>query len=313
MERYAREWEENEYSLGRSEFLNLFNYIRMIFVKSRSKKLLHEEILEELDQKPKIKEFLEQELPLYCDLYFEILNPKEVEVRNIVKVLEATNQKDWVAPVLFMLKHKAKLGNRFLPILKHLAAISLMMLCAPFTEGQRVGRYGRILVELENLVIGKIAADKMIYLLAGDEELSRIEQNLFTNAYALRNIRAFLLWSETLVGDGERSIESEKMTVEHLLPQSVGQEEYWVDRFGDKWQHYANHIGNLVLVSRRMNARLARRSFPDKKATIKKRVKAGWTITDQALENADWTPDLIENRGRELLRRARGAMRSPLQ
>jgi hypothetical protein len=233
----------------------------MIFVKSRSKKLLHEEILEELNTKPKIKEFLERELPLYCDLYAEILNPKEVEVRNIVKVLEATNQKDWVAPVLFMLKHKGKLGSRFLPLLKHLVAISLMMLCTPFTEGHRVGRYGRILVELENLVIGKSAVDKMVNLYASDEELLRIEQILVSNAYALRNIRAFLLWSETLVGDGGRSIESGKMTVEHLLPQSVGKEEYWVERFGNQWERYANQIGNLVLVSSRMNARLARRPF----------------------------------------------------
>jgi uncharacterized protein with ParB-like and HNH nuclease domain len=75
MERYAREWEENEYTLGRTEFLNLFNYIRMIFVKSRSRKLLHEEILEELNSKPKIKNFLDEELPLYCQLYSEILNP----------------------------------------------------------------------------------------------------------------------------------------------------------------------------------------------------------------------------------------------
>src|SRR5262249_20618655 len=147
-----------------------------------------------------------------------------------------------------------------------------------------------------------ITCDKMVNLLAGDEELSRVEQNLFTNAYALRNIRAFLLWSETLVGDGGRSIESWEMTMGHLLPPSVGQEKYWVDRFDDKWQHYANHIGNLVLVSSRLNARLARRPFPDKKDVIKKRVKTGWIITDQAMDNADWTPDLIENRGRELLR-----------
>jgi uncharacterized protein with ParB-like and HNH nuclease domain len=52
-EKYARDWEEQEYTLGRSEFLNLFNYIRMIFVKSRTKKLLHEEISEELNTKPK--------------------------------------------------------------------------------------------------------------------------------------------------------------------------------------------------------------------------------------------------------------------
>jgi hypothetical protein len=38
----------------------------------------------------------------------------------------------------------------------------------------------------------------------------------------------------------------------------------------------------------------------------------GWIITDQALDEEDWTPELIEKRGAELIRRAKGAMRSPL-
>jgi len=312
MERYAREWEENEYALGRTEFLNLFNYIRMIFVKSRSKRLLHEEIIEEINSKPKIRNFLDEELPLYCDLYAEILNPTDHEVRNIVKVLEATGQKDWVAPMLFMLKHKDKLDTRFTPILKKLAAVSLMMLCTPFTEGQRVGRYGRIIVELESLIAGS-SPDKLTNLSATDDELAKIEQNLQADAYSLRNIRAFLLWSETLVGDGGRSIESGKMTVEHLLPNKVGDEKYWQDRFpGDQWAKHANQIGNLVLVSSRMNSKMSRRSFPDKKKIIKKRVKGGWIITDQALENNDWIPGLVMGRSEDLLKRAKSAMRAKI-
>lgn len=313
MEKYAREWEENEYSLGRDEFLNLFNYVRMIYVKSRTKKLLQEEILEELSTKPKIRSFLDEELPLYCDLYARILNPDDAEVRNIIKVLEATRQKDWVAPVLFMLKHQKKLGKRFLPILKQLAAVSIMMLCFPFTEGQRVGRYGRILVDLSGFVDGKKTFADLTNLLASTDELKKVEQNLTIDAYALRNVKAFLLWSETLVGDGSRSIEAGNMTVEHLLPNTLGNEPYWLSRFPPpKWEECANQIGNLVLVSARMNGTLSRKDFPDKKAVVANRVKAGWIITDKALESSDWTPKQIEDRTRELVKRAKITMKPKL-
>lgn len=313
-ERYARDWEEYEYTLGRTEFLNLFNHIRMLFIKSRTKKLLHEEILDELNSKAQIKKFLEEDLPQYCDLYADILNPDAVEIRNVVKVLEGTGQKDWVAPALFMLKHNDKLKDKFLPLMKRLAAVSIMMLCTPFREGQRVGRYGRILVELEDLVSGKRSIDKLVNILATDEELKTIQTNLETNAYELRNIRAFLLWSETLVGDGGRSIEAGKMTVEHLLPKTLGKEKYWTDRFTPKqWDTSANHIGNLVLASARMNNKLARKPFPEKKKTVKKHTKAGWIITDHVLDdNDDWTPKLIIERGAELLKRAKGAMSSKI-
>jgi uncharacterized protein with ParB-like and HNH nuclease domain len=310
MERYARDWEEDEFSLGREEFLNLFNYIRMIFVKSRTKRLLHEEILDELDTKPKVKTFLDTELSDYCELYSELLNPKEAELRNIIKILEATNQKDWVAPALFMLKHKRALKDKFIPLMKRLAALSIMMLCTPFTEGQRVGRYGRVLVEITEVLAKKKTFSELKNILCSGEELSRIEQNLVSDAYSLRNVRAFLLWSETLVGDGGRSIEAGKMTVEHLLPNKVGTEPYWTKQFGREWETYSNHIGNLVLVSSKLNNDLGRRPFQEKKEIIKRRIKTGWVITDQALENEDWTPQLVKKRGEELIRRAKSIMKS---
>jgi hypothetical protein len=195
--------------------------------------------------------------------------------------------------------------------LKQLAAISIMMLCFPFTEGQRVGRYGRILVDLSALVDGKKPPSALTNLTATTDELNRVEQNLMLNAYALRNVKAFLLWSETLVGDGGRSIEAGNMTVEHLLPNTPGSETYWISRFpGEKWEQYANQIGNLVLVSARMNGNLSRKDFIEKKAMVANRVKAGWIITDKALESTDWTSQVIEERGHELLKKAKTAMKN---
>jgi hypothetical protein len=55
---------------------------------------------------------------------------------------------------------------------------------------------------------------------------------------------------------------------------------------------------------------MARRSFPEKSEVIKRHVKAGWVVTDQALDQADWTPDKIEAHGKALLSRAKGAMQS---
>jgi hypothetical protein len=227
--------------------------------------------------------------------------------------LEATRQKDWVAPVLFLLKHKKKLEKSLLPILQKIAAISIMMLCYPFTEGQRVGRYGRILTDLAELVDKKKKNNQASNLVATNDEIARVTQNLLTNAYSLRNIRAFLLWSETLVGDGARSIESGSMTVEHLLPNTPGRETYWLSRFPDqKWEEYSNNIGNLVLVSSRMNRDLARKDFPEKKKVVSKKLKNGWIITDQALEQTEWNAAHIEQRGKDLIHRATSVMKSKL-
>ncbi|MDX2205334.1 MAG: DUF262 domain-containing protein [Hyphomicrobiaceae bacterium] len=313
MEKYAREWEETEYSLGRAQFLQLFNYIRMIYVKSRPKKLLHEEVLEELSTRPKVRSFLDDELHEYADLYAEILNPKDPALRALVKVLEATAQRDWVAPTLYLLRNRDELGESFLALMQKLTAISMAMLCVPFTEGQRVGRYGRIIAELDELVAGGLSPEKLTHINATEDEVAKMELNLAANAYELRNIKAFLLWSETLIGDGERSIESGPMTVEHVLPNVPGSEPYWLNRFPNgKWEELSNNIGNLCLVSSRMNAKLARRDFPAKVEIIQRRSRTGWALTDEITDSNDWTPAAISDRASRIIKRAKGVMTTQL-
>jgi hypothetical protein len=41
-------------------------------------------------------------------------------------------------------------------------------------------------------------------------------------------------------------------------------------------------------------------------------VKAGWIITDKALENDDWSPPQIDARNHDLIKRAKAAMKTKL-
>jgi hypothetical protein len=61
-----------------------------------------------------------------------------------------------------------------------------------------------------------------------------------------------------------------------------------------------------------MNRDLARKDFPEKKKVVSKKLKNGWIITDQALEQTEWNAAHIEQRGKDLIHRATSVMKSKL-
>lgn len=71
----------------------------------------------------------------------------------------------------------------------------------------------------------------------------------------------------------------EKMTIEHLLPQSqIGE--------GDLSESVVGQLGNLILLSPDMNARLSNKSFQEKKRILK---TAGFPLPKEVEETNEWT------------------------
>jgi hypothetical protein len=78
----------------------------------------------------------------------------------------------------------------------------------------------------------------------------------------------------------------EKMTIEHLLPQSqIGQAEITDFVVGE--------IGNLLLVSPEMNEKLSNKSFQEKKRILK---AAGYVLPKQVAQAEQWTQTEISTR-----------------
>lgn len=99
-----------------------------------------------------------------------------------------------------------------------------------------------------------------------------------------------------------------KETVEHILPQSIENVQYWRDRFDDEtFERCVHDLGNLSLT--RYNASLGNRPFPEKKGNIENPPSYAASPLFQEIEltvNKHWTETEINTRRERLLDWARG-------
>ena len=102
-------------------------------------------------------------------------------------------------------------------------------------------------------------------------------------------------WSEI---DGEN-------TIEHILPQKIGDQPYWLDRFDeDSHNKYRHDLGNLTLT--KGNSLLGNKPYPDKrgdKASEKYCYENSLLLVEREIANEwdDWTATSIRDRRTRLL------------
>jgi len=135
--------------------------------------------------------------------------------------------------------------------------------------------------------------------------------------YEWRGLRYFLYEYEICLSSARRasarvtwealSKRKVKDTVEHILPQSVDNVQYWQDRFDDEtFERCVHDLGNLVLT--RYNASLSNKPFPEKKGNIENPPSYAASPLFQEIElavNNDWTETEIVARRERLLDWAR--------
>ena len=96
---------------------------------------------------------------------------------------------------------------------------------------------------------------------------------------------------------------SDKVTIEHILPQNIGNA-YWSDRFsGEEHKYWVNKLGNLTLLSGYKNSKAQNDGF-DKK--IKVYGGSGKTvsfdISKDVLKYKDWDIEALKDRHKHLLK-----------
>lgn len=143
-----------------------------------------------------------------------------------------------------------------------------------------------------------------------------------TGYYRWSTIRYFLFeYNADLVkqshGQGElkwdsfKQDEKDKISIEHIFPHKA--EGYWAEQFKNvdkkKWPIYEGSLGNLLLLSQKINAGLQNDDFETKKngrqSQDEKKNRIGYKIGSAAerrvCDFTDWTPDTIEETGIKML------------
>ena len=223
-------------------------------------------------------------------------------VNDILRWLNRIDNSDWV-PVAMQFyvynKDNATLLDTFLRKLERLAAY---MRAWSFDVTHRIERYVKILADLEEdphsfgTAIELTEEEKKSFLdaLSGD---------IYRMVSKKRNY--LILRLDSFVSDGSATYDSKILTIEHVLPQTVASGSQWEQWWPDveQRQQWLHKIGNILPLAKRTNSLAQNYEFDVKKDKYFKG-KAGvaaFALITQVLNYEVWTPDIVEQRQKELL------------
>lgn len=307
---YNDKWEEMEVELTRDGFRDLFTFLRMIYAKEKAKRTLLEEFrLHVLPDNPDPRKFIDDVLEPYADALEDIRKASYTAVSHAETVniyitwLNRIDNSDWIPPaMLFLKKHKnspALLAD-FFQRLERLAAY--MHVCRIYVN-ERIEIFGNLIAEIE----ADAELDEMDWLHLDDEEMERFRDTLNGNVYEFtpRRRNYLLLRLDSFIADGAATYDPKILTIEHVLPQTVGDDSEWAEWWPDADQRkdWVHRLANLVPLNKKKNSSAQNYDF-DKKCDTYFKGKSdvsSYALTSQVLSKKKWTPAILKARQEELL------------
>ncbi|ESY77454.1 hypothetical protein X739_32970 [Mesorhizobium sp. LNHC220B00] len=307
---YNDKWEEMEVELTRVGFNDLFGFIRMIYGKEKAKRSLLEEFRTQVlpsNKDPKL--FIDDVLEPFTDALQVVRRASYMStahaetVNGYIRWLHRIDNSDWIPPAILFLKdykHKPKLVASFFEKLERLAA--WMHICR-INVNQRIEIYANLIEEIE---AGE-APDAMEWLDLNDEEKKDFLGALDDNVYYLtpRRRNYLILRLDSFISDGAASYDPSILTIEHVLPRTVGKgsqwEKWWPDEsVRHKWVH---RLANLVPLNKKKNSSAQNFDFAEKCDIYFKGTKniSSYALTSQVLSSRQWNEKSMKLRQEKLL------------
>lgn len=308
---YAAKWDEAEVMLGRSDFADLFLYIRMIYAKERAKQDLMNEFPKQVLNEylpERAKEFVDDVLVPYAEAYEQIRDFRyessvmAERVNSWFRRLAQIDNSDWLPPALWAVRHHGDDPVWLDGFLRKLERLAASMFVRRIYTTPRVIRYSSLLRELT----AGHGLDSAAFELDADERADTARQ-LDGALYLVQKTRKYVLLrlDEMLAGSSGVTHDFPIITVEHVLPQRPKEGSVWLDDFSAEdratWTH---RLANLVLLNRSKNSQAGNYDFADKKAKyfLSSKGVVAFPLTSQVLAQSEWTPAMLETRQKELLR-----------
>ena len=308
---YNKRWEDMEVELGRGGFNDLFTYVRMIYAKEKAKKTLLEEFRSHVLSKVREPEKLISEvLAPYASALATILN-KNYEatshaeaVNTYLRWLNRIDNSDWIPVAILFLSGNNNVSEYvewFFSRLERLAAY--MHVCA-VNRNKRITRYNAVIKALE----GDHSHSNPVQAVELTEtEKEEMREALNGNIYELTPSRKcyLILRLDAFLTDGAALYDTNILTIEHVLPQTVNDDTEWAELWPDEQmrKQWVHRIANLVPLNRRRNVQAQNYDFATKKSAYFSGNEgvSSYGLTTQVLNSDQWTLEHLQNRQSELL------------
>lgn len=309
---YTETWEALEEDLGRDAFGELFSHIRMVYRKAKPQGTLLKEFRDHVGPAEPVA-FVDQVLKPMAQSFREIGDADYASTRHaeaindVLRWLNRIEFKDWMPPALAYFTRHRQSPDTLLAFATDLERLAYSMLIRKAGVNERIERFSRLTAAIE-------AGDD---LALPDSALQLTPQEQYATWAALdgplyqthsaRALGVILLRMDALVSDGSKTMAHDLVTVEHVLPQQPGPDSQWL-----KWMPsvqeralWVHKLGNLALLNRKKNSAASNYDFDRKKqAYFSKGGSCAFPLTTQVLQQAEWTPAVLETRQDALLSRA---------
>ena len=304
---YGEKWEDIEQELGRNKFNELFTHIRMIYGKAKQRRTLQEEFRQQVLNQHSGKEFINEILDQYDDVYKRVLGLSEEQqhtgkYQEFLESLRLLDNSDWVPPAMAFFFCHANASNLLNTFTKDLERLAFGLFIRRANINQRINRYAEVLRDIE--------ADNDVFrddgpLQLNVEERADIRQRLDGPIYMLPRVpRPLLLRLDRLLAEAGAIYNHPIISVEHVLPQNPQDGSQWFTWFPDAEErsYWTHRLANLVLLSSRKNARASNYEFDRKKTEyFQKGGVQTFALTSQVVSKDEWTPAVLETRQKQLL------------
>ncbi|MCT0206443.1 DUF262 domain-containing protein [Synechococcus sp. CS-1332] len=271
---YTEKWESKELDLGRDAFRSLFTHIHRIRTHRRAGSSLLKEYENDILVNYSTLQFIDDVLVPLSDSYRTVLTAnfecddmaQKRRINLLLRWLNRAENTDWCAPAIAFLSHpaysaSANLVEQFLKKLERLVACSMVL---RDNVNVRAARYKPVFEAIEESA--EIAISSLHNSL-NDQDKEGVLRALHGNVYGERYLQYVLLRidSDLAVGNISPSLDWERISIEHVLPQTLTP--YWSDDWGkdDLHEQWVNKLGNLVLLSQRKNSEAQNYEFERKK------------------------------------------------
>lgn len=293
-EQYTRIWEDTENDLGRSGFSDLFNAIRMIFIRTKAKTALSDEFRIKIIPSYNAENFIDDVLVPYAEAYAFV---KDGGNNEYLSWLNLIDNSDWIPPAMqFYVKNKndSSALNEFFRKLERLAAC---MFALSYDVNKRIERYAKVLEDIDG------SSGTNIEL--SDGEKSAFIQVLDSEIYLMQKKRKyFILRLDSFLSQGGASYQKNKFSLEHILPQTVNPGSEWTYTWPDedtrkKWLH---RVVNLIPLERSLNSSASNYDFSSKKNSyFFKNGATSYILANEIRSFNEWTPEIAEDRQKRLI------------
>ena len=310
---YTDKWENLENMAGREGFNEVFTHTRTIFTMEKAKKSLLDEFRTFVVPATSPQNLIDDYLEPYTLAYLKLENcaytatKNAEEINNYLYWLNKNSNYDWMPPaILFMTLHPDD-SDYLLWFISKLERLASFLQITAKDVNHRISRYKFVLSEIKDKPDSTLDNPiKNIELTEWEKEefISALNGDIYTMASARRNYIIQRL--DSFVSDGGATYNTSIFTIEHVLPQNPSTDSEWYKLWPDSKirQQWLNKIANLVPLTRQRNSAAQNYDFSTKKSKYFTTQKgtASYSLTTQVLYVVDWTPDVVQNRQKDLMK-----------